>query len=416
MNINRTFINLLILFFFSIIIFYLLSKQLIYPTIIPMVKNGVINLFADWSAIISANICDGKGFDVYSNNPCDLWNRKHVYGKTLLYFPYIESFPRFYFIYVPIILNLVFFYTVISFFNFKNKSEYFFLFLFLLNAPVILAIERANIDIVIFLLIVALSKNKNLIINYLILIFTSITKFYPISLGIIFLFEKKFKMIVINLLIFLITVSIILFFQRDDIIKIYNNQNQFSGSGIYEFSFIGGLSFIQNMNIYFDSKNYNFIKYFYIFLTLIIPLFITIYLNIRSFLNASSISNLFLKNNFENRLYILNSAIILVCYFSFSNFFYREIFFLGLIPWILKNRGIIENKFLNFYFYILGGKFLISTALIYITTNNIFSNLNPFIVITKHCIDFYLISIVLIIFIYSLKSFFTKLFYFGNKF
>jgi hypothetical protein len=223
-------------------------------------------------------------------------------------------------------------------------------------------------------------------------------------------------MIVINLLIFLITVSIILFFQRDDIIKIYNNQNQFSGSGIYEFSFIGGLSFIQNMNIYFDSKNYNFIKYFYIFLTLIIPLFITIYLNIRSFLNASSISNLFLKNNFENRLYILNSAIILVCYFSFSNFFYREIFFLGLIPWILKNRGIIENKFLNFYFYILGGKFLISTALIYITTNNIFSNLNPFIVITKHCIDFYLISIVLIIFIYSLKSFFTKLFYFGNKF
>ena len=415
MDIKKIISNLIILLFFSTIIFYLISKQLIYPTIIPMVKNGVINLFADWSVIISANICDEKGFDVYFNNPCDQWNRKHVYGKILLYFPYIENFSKFYFIYIPIIFNLFFLYSVISFFTLQNKIEYLFLFLFILSAPVILAIERANIDIVIFLLVVALSKNKNLIISHLILIFTTITKFYPISLSIIFLLKKKIELVIINLLIFLLIVFVILFFQWQDIIKIYNNQNQFSGSGIYEFSFIGGLNFIKNLNIYFDNKDYNFIKYSYIFLTLIFPIFISVYLNLKFFLGTTFISNLFFKNNFENRLYILTSAIILVCYFSFSNFFYREIFFLGLIPGILKNKNKIDNKFLNFYFYILGIKFLISTIFIYIVTNDILFNLNPFIILTKHCLDFYLISIIFIIFLSSLKIFFTKVSYFTNR-
>ena len=227
--------------------------------------------------------------------------------------------------------------------------------------------------------------------------------------------KKKFDLVIINLLIFFLIVFVILFFQWQDIIKIYNNQNQFSGSGIYEFSFIGGLNFIKNLNIYFDNKDYNFIKYSYIFLTLIFPIFITVYLNLKFFLGTTFISNLFFKNNFENRLYILTSAIILVCYFSFSNFFYREIFFLGLIPGILKNKNKIDNKFLKFYFYILGIKFLISTIFIYIVTNDILFNLNPFIILTKHCLDFYLISIVFIIFLSSLKIFFTKVLYFTNR-
>ena len=31
-----------------------------------MIKNGMIHLFADWSVIINANICQDKGFDVKS--------------------------------------------------------------------------------------------------------------------------------------------------------------------------------------------------------------------------------------------------------------------------------------------------------------------------------------------------------------
>ena len=63
-----------------------------------MVKNGVVNLFADWSVILNANICQEKGYDVYINNPCDLWGRRHGYGNILLYIPYISIIaPTYYF-------------------------------------------------------------------------------------------------------------------------------------------------------------------------------------------------------------------------------------------------------------------------------------------------------------------------------
>jgi len=167
---KKNIVTFLVLIFFSSIIYFLITKQIIYPTIIPMVKSGIINLFADWSVILNANLCQEKGYDTYVNNPCDQWNRKHVYGEILLYIPFISNFKNFYFIYLPVILNLIFLYTIIDFFKFENKIGYVCLIFIVLSAPVILAIERANIDITIFLLLILISRNKNILINYLILI------------------------------------------------------------------------------------------------------------------------------------------------------------------------------------------------------------------------------------------------------
>ena len=76
--------NLIISLFFSIIITLLIYNKLIYPTIIPIIKEGTLIIFRDWQIIVISNICDGKGFDVYVENPCDYWKSRHVYGKILL--------------------------------------------------------------------------------------------------------------------------------------------------------------------------------------------------------------------------------------------------------------------------------------------------------------------------------------------
>ena len=370
-----------------------------------MVKNGIINVFADWTVILNANICQEKGYDTYINNPCDPWNGKHVYGEILLYIPFISTFPNFYFIYLPIILNLIFLYTVINFFKFENMIGYICLFFIVFSAPVILAIERANIDIIIFLLLVLISKNQNILINYLILILTTISKFYPICMAIIFLFKKKIKKITINIILFLLIIFLILFFQSESLIKIFDNRNQFSGSGIYNFSFKGVLNFLLNFKIIYNSKSYDFIKYLFLISLLIVPIFLIILFNFKKIFNNNSILNLFNEDIFENRIYILSSTVILFCFFSFSNYFYREIFFLGLIPWLLKNRNLTEGKFINLYFYILISKFFISTVLVFLVMNNVFQNFNIFIVFTKYCLDFYLIMIVLIFFLISIRNF-----------
>ena len=69
----------------------------------PIIDEGKLRIFADWTAIISANVCLDQGYDVYLENPCDFANRKHVYGNLLLFMPFIEKFPNFYYIYLPFI-------------------------------------------------------------------------------------------------------------------------------------------------------------------------------------------------------------------------------------------------------------------------------------------------------------------------
>ena len=49
-----------------------------------MVKNGIINLFADWSVILNANICQEKGYDVYiDKNPNDTIPIKYTTVKDV---------------------------------------------------------------------------------------------------------------------------------------------------------------------------------------------------------------------------------------------------------------------------------------------------------------------------------------------
>ena len=403
-------INFFIFILFVLIIYFLIKHQIIYPTILPMIYNGGVNIFADWSVIINANLCFEKGLDVYSNNPCDQWGRKHVYGNILLNIPFIQSFKNFYFFIFPILFNLLFLYVTINFFKFKNYIEYLTIFPFMLSPSIILSIERANIDIIIFLIVVFISFNKKLLFNYIPLIFVTLSKFYPISLATIFLFEKKFSKIILNLIVFFILIISLLYLQYDELVKIFNNSKQFTGGGIYNFSFNGLALYITSLNIIIDNKNLNWIKYLCIFIFLIIPILITLRFQIRFIFKNYIIKDKLTENIYENRLYLLSSVVILSCYFLFSNYIYREIFFLGLIPWILKEREINSNKnFINFYYYILCTKFVISFIITYIIRNEYFLLIKPILIFIKHSFDFYLITIIFIFLLSTIIFFYRKL-------
>ena len=189
-NVSKSiFISIFLGSIFTIIVALLIYKQIIYPTIIPMVIKGGASLFADWTVILNANLCLEKGFDVFLENPCDQWNRKHVYGDILLKIPFIREFPKFFFLYLPIIFGFLFL-TVISniLFVLNDKKYWPLLIIFVLSVPVILVIERSNIDLLIFLILFLVSKNYGLIFNYFLIILSTITKFYPILLSTIFFF------------------------------------------------------------------------------------------------------------------------------------------------------------------------------------------------------------------------------------
>ena len=403
MNLKKQIVIIFILSIFFLFSYFLLfSKFIIYPTVIPMISGGNTYLFADWSAVLGANICKEMGYDVYLKNPCDPWGRKHVYGDILLYFPYVEKFKNFYFLVLPAIINYIFVIAVLSSFSFKNFKTYFTVIIMLFSFPVILALERAQFDVLIFILMVLIAYFKNRIFNFIILVFVTISKFYPIVLGIILFFEKNLKKIFINLLIFLITISLIFFIQSDQMIKIFENRLQSEGFGVYEFSLIGTINFFKNSNFLVNDTNYSI---FIFFLFLLIPSAI-FFVRITKYFFKESISNNINYNFFEDRLYIFSSLIILFCYFTFSNFVYREIFFIGLLPWILKTKeSNLGQKFFSIYYYLIISKFLFSTPITFIYMNKIIKNINPVISIFKYTIDLYLISFIAAIFL----AFFIRL-------
>ena len=305
--------------FVSICYYFLISNFVVYPTVAPMIYNGNIYQFADWKVIVGANLCKELGYDVYINNPCDIWGRKHVYGEIFLYLPFAEKIKNFYFEILPVIINYIFIVFILSIFRFKNYISYFSSIIILFSFPVILAIERANNDILIFLLVILLAYYKNQVLSLFILVITTISKFYPIVLAINFFFEKNLKKILINLSIFITIISFIFFTESEQILKIFLNKNQYTAGGIYDFSLIGTMKFYKNFYFFINNK----ILCIFIFLSLVVFPMIFILSKIKFFLKEG---NFILNDNFfEDRMYILSTALILICYFSFQNYVYREI-------------------------------------------------------------------------------------------
>ena len=370
-----------------------------------MVIKGGASLFSDWTVILNANLCLEKGFDVFLENPCDQWKRKHVYGEIILNIPFIRSFPKFFFLYLPILFGFIFL-SVVSYilFNISFKKYWPSLLIFIFSVPTILVIERANIDLIVFIFLFIISKNYNLILNYFLIFIASLVKFYPIILTAIFIFYKKMNRIFQHIFLSIAIVSFLLFLQKDSMIKIFENQQQFTGYGfgLYEFSFLGAFKFFNNLNLSFYNEDYSWLTYIYLIFFVIIPAIILNYktnLKIRNQFTNFNFNNI---STFEERLFFLSSTIIVICYFSFSNFIYREIFFLGLIPLILKFGQENNNSFANFFYRILILKFLITTISIYIYQNQLIVFLNAFLIAFKHTIDFYLVSIVLSIYLFLL--------------
>ena len=399
-NYKTLFLSILL----SLIIFLLIYNKVIYPSISPMVKNGILFLFADWTVIVNANLCLEKGFDVFIKNPCDQWGRKHVYGEILLYLPFIDVLKKFYLFYFPIIMNFLFIYVFISFFNYKKSLKNYTFFFFVLSAPFLTAVERANNDILIFLTIFLISKYRSLLTSHILILLGVLSKFYPVCFGIIFLFKKEIKKILINLLLLSLFISIFIFFQFESLIKIFNTQSQFTAGGPYAFSF---QSLIKTIGYFQLVEDLKWLKTFFIVGFLLIPFLSIVYLFTSK--NNHFFKEIFTNNIFESRIYIISSITLVSCYFIFENIFYREIFFLGLIPWLLRYEDQ-ESNIKDFYYYFILFKFLLTTLIIFLVVgqNDFLLDFKPLLILLKHTIDFYLMMIIFLVLSISCYNFLKK--------
>ena len=357
---SKTFLSYSLLISFTLICLYFAFPEIIYSYFVPEVQVDDENiLFLDWKVIISSLECQAMGIDVYNANPCDPISRKYNYGRILLFIPYIAEYKNFYNFYFPLFVNLVFVCVTAVHFKTKSLTQILLYFLVIFNPSTLLLMERLNFDIIVFLFIFLLCYFRSNLLNFLVILFLTLAKFYPISLLSLFFFDhnKKSSRIFIPLAlvsVFLVIVIFFVFIDKEKYLALFSTADQFSASPQYSFYFLSFLK-LKLVQDYFFYFFFNYLNIPAPHTNLILFVFSAFLLSIFLFflLKVNKIKNLkaFNINSYEHRLFFLGGGVLVSIYFAFNNIFYREVFLICLIPYLIEQSH--ANKFFKFLVYYL---------------------------------------------------------------
>ena len=337
--------NMLISILFAFCIYYLWKLGILYSySLFPVVSDGRLHVFPDWAAMIKLNICHNKfGINVFYNNSCV--SGILDYGNIFLFLPYFESLEKFYFFYFPILTGIIFIFLIVSLIQPKNIFNYFLLILILFSPPTLLVIERANVDMLIFLLIVLIAFSNSSFLNFIIITFASLLKYYPLVLMVNFFIEKarSIKKILLILSLFIITVLFLFYLTGESWGLIQYKKQSFDPPWGNQFS-VKAFAIIAEKWKNYEHPMILLISYiFFIFFTII---FFLVFKKTR-FINKVNIYS------FEEKLFILGANLIVTLYLITDNIHYREVFIILLFPFIMKLSKSIDNKIFKYLIYFI---------------------------------------------------------------
>lgn len=386
--------NIIISLFFILILYFLFSSGVINTFFVGKAfsEKGSSEFFVDWKTIIRWLECNSVGSEIYAI--CKAFN----YGKIILLLPYSKNLEIFYFIYLPTITIAIFIISVTFLINPRNIIQFIVLFLAIFNPSTLTLLERMNLDIFIFLILIIMSLNRIYVINWILFSFAFLTKIYPVVLGIIIFVENKLRK-KISLIVILVSILVLLmtyiFIYQQDIFSL----NRY-GVGVK-----AGYFLLFSLNATPKIIKYVFdFNYILSLIIIYIPFFISLYFIIK-FFNKRNIKNYIDIYSFEEKLFLLGANMLVLCYIFFSNYYYREIFLISLLPLFFKLINKYNIKYVNYviYFIIFRFIFLFIYGYIHIDTQNLvyhtngiryFTNIFLITATLKSLIDFVLMSFI----------------------
>ena len=343
--------NILISILFAFCIYYLWKLGILYSySFFPVVSDGRLHVFPDWAAMVKLNICHNKlGINVFYNNPCV--SSIMDYGNIFLLFPYFESLEKFYFFYFPILTGIVFIFLIVSLLQPKNIFNYFLLTLILFSPPTLLIIERANFDMLIFLMVVLIAFSNSLFLNFIIIIFVSLLKYYPLTLMVNFFIEKKArsaKKILLILSLFIIVVLSLFYLTGESWELVQYKTQSWDPPWGNQFS-VKAITMISEKWKNYEHPMILLISYiFFIFFTIIFFL---------AFKKTRFIDKVNIYS-FEEKLFILGANLVVTLYLISHNIHYREIFIILLFPFLMKLNESIDNKIFRYLLYFITFRYI----------------------------------------------------------
>ena len=288
------------------------------------------NLFADWSIAIDWIRCNSIGYEIYTLNIKNCTNDIMAYGRVWLLIPYYQNFEDIYYIYVPYLIIFISIFYIIKIINPNNNIKWLILILCIFNPSTILTFERANIDLLIFLLSIFIVLNKTFILNWSLYIFLSFLKIYPFFLSLNFFLEDRYRSPkkIFYFTAFLILISIIyLIFNLKFDFQTFFGGGAVAGKAGYQF--LWSLNSLAKILKYALEFNYIFL----LLVTLIIFIFFTKLLIKKINEKIYTLEENFFENT-NLKIFLIGSLMSLFCYIFFSNWSYREIFIILSNPYL----------------------------------------------------------------------------------
>ena len=395
--------------------FVLLSLGIINSNIISnFIWKGDV-LFGDYNVLITWLECNYLGYDVYTYSEiekCPVFNPTYdsilLYGQMWLNLPFNDYLKVFYLKIVPYLAISIFIFATVILINPKNFKEYLILSLCLLNPATIFAFERLGFDIFVFLFLLFLTINRIFILNWILIFCLTFVKIYPAILGINIFLEDMKRTLRKNLIILvsLIVLSIIYFgIYFDEYYKSLIDGGLNAGKAGYHYLF--SLNSLPKIIKYTSNLNYilSILVIYLIFIMLTRFFYKKLNINFEQVTDKA--------NTCYGKIFILSGYLCLFCFVTFSNYFYREIFLILLLPLIIiisreKRLKIIDYLIIFIiirYIFIFWYGFLnINDGIQHEDEKRIFSLQFLVIITLKSLFDFFLMSSIASLLILNTKK------------
>ena len=336
---NKKKIQVFFLIFSLVLTFIFFYSGLIHSTYVPFWKitsgdwsyktYSNFKYFVDTQTVFLASECNKAGFNVFAGECLSEYGFKkgHAYGRSLLYLPLInDNFKNLFFIIYGSVLISSLIFIVFKLINPKTIYENIICLILILNPTTLLLFERLNFDLVIFLsLVLIVFLEGKYILKILIKFLVFSFKFYPLIFIINFFIENqlnlKNKIFYSFLLIFIS--SLLFFINLDDFIMVASNFKTIGRNIVYSFSLNAFSRIIDHLFII----DKNIIKS-----VLILVLF---FFSSICYMIFSKKIKTPLEYSPRTKLFFVSANLLIVLYFFFNNNYFREVFFIGVVPYLL---------------------------------------------------------------------------------
>lgn len=175
--------------------------------------------FLDIHAVLAAAECGRQGVDVYQFNPCDALERPHVYSPF-----WLVIMPGFLGVqatsWVGVSLDVLFILSFPIVLRPRSLRDIFLLGLAALSPMTVYALERANNDLVVYLLVVCASallvvSRPYRLCSYALFLTAGLLKYYPLVLLLLLARERRRHAILAASIVSLILISFGIYYRLD---------------------------------------------------------------------------------------------------------------------------------------------------------------------------------------------------------